>query len=94
MDKKDQRWVYIVLCSDETYYTWITNRLEERIAAHNTGVGAKYTRGRWPVCCVWKHTVESKSVASRYEYRIKKLSRSKKSQLIAGSFSIESLYVK
>lgn len=63
--------VYILECSDGTLYTGITNDLEKRIAAHNSGKGAKYTKGRGPV--VLKHCFmhPSKSSASKREIEIK-----------------------
>ena len=77
--------VYMVRCSDGTLYTGITNDLEKRIEAHNSGKdGARYTRARRPVTLVYSEQVQSKSAAARLEYRIKKLRRSKK-ELLAGS---------
>ena len=42
-------YTYILRCADDTYYTGWTNHLEERVKAHNTGKGAKYTKCRTPV---------------------------------------------
>ena len=51
---KDIWYVYMVRCSDETLYTGITNDLEKRIEAHNSGKnGARYTRSRGPVKLVY-----------------------------------------
>jgi putative endonuclease len=73
------QWVcYILECSDKTYYTGITNDLEKRIATHNKGLGAKYTKGRLPVKLLKTYQVASKSAALKLEYRIKKLPREKK----------------
>lgn len=78
-----KQWVvYILRCSDETLYTGITNDLEARVAKHNEGTGAKYTRSRRPVVPVWFKAVESKSEAAKLEIQIKKLSRSEKLELI------------
>ena len=75
--------VYMVRCSDGTLYTGITNDLEKRIEAHNSGKdGARYTRARRPVKLVYSEGVESKSAAAKLEYRIKTLTRSKKVELI------------
>jgi len=86
MNNNSSIWhVYMVRCSDGTLYTGITNDLEKRIEAHNSGKdGARYTRARRPVTLVYSEQVQSKSAAARLEYRIKKLRRSKK-ELLAGS---------
>ena len=84
MRKGSDIWhVYMVRCSDGTLYTGITNDLKKRIEAHNSGKdGARYTRSRRPVKLVYSEEVESKSAASRLEYKIKKLPRLKKVQLV------------
>lgn len=74
--------VYMVRCSDETLYTGITTDLTERIAKHNSGQGAKYTRSRQPVCLVWSEIADNRSVAGKREAFIKKLSRFEKEKLI------------
>ena len=75
--------VYMVRCSDWTLYTGITNDLEKRIEAHNSGKeGARYTRSRRPVKLVYSEQVESKSTAAKLEYQLKKLPRLKKIRLI------------
>jgi putative endonuclease len=73
--------VYIISCSDGTLYTGWTTDVTARIAAHNEGTGAKYTKGRGPVTLLYTETFESKSEALRRELAIKKLSRSEKLQL-------------
>jgi len=74
--------VYMVRCSDGTLYTGITNDLEKRIEAHNSGRdGARYTRSRRPVKLVYSEQAESKSSAASLEYRIKRLPRRKKETL-------------
>jgi len=75
--------VYMVRCSDGTLYTGITNDLNKRIEAHNSGKeGARYTRSRRPVKLVYSEQVESKSAAAKLEYQLKKLPRLKKIRLI------------
>ena len=76
-------YAYILSCADATLYTGITNDLESRVAAHNSGKGAKYTRGRTPVTLVYKEACESKSAALMRESEIKKMTRGKKLKLIA-----------
>lgn len=75
--------VYIIQCSDNTFYTWITTDVNRRLEEHNlSDKAAKYTRARRPVVLVYESTFSSKSEASKEEYRIKKLSRNKKEDLI------------
>ena len=76
-------WVYIVECSDGTYYTGYTKNVERRIKEHNySKKGAKYTRSRRPVQLRYVECYETKQEACRREYEIKKLSRIKKQLLI------------
>ncbi len=75
-------YTYIVQCSDGTYYTGWTNDLEKRIAAHNSGKGAKYTKTRTPVILAYCEKFETKEEAMRREYAIKQLKRKKKEALI------------
>jgi len=75
--------VYILRCSDGTFYTGATNNLEKRIIAHNTGeAGAKYTRSRRPVTLVYSEEFEDIHKALKREYVIKKLSRTQKEILV------------
>lgn len=71
-------WVYILRCADDTLYTGISNDVEKRIATHNEGSGAKYTRSRRPVTLLYSEECADKSAALRREIEIKKLSRAKK----------------
>lgn len=75
-------YVYIVECSDGTFYTGWTNNLEKRIDMHSKGTGAKYTRGRGPVKLVYHERFELKEDAMKREYQIKKLTRQEKLLLI------------
>ncbi len=75
--------IYIVECADGSYYTGWTNDLENRLAAHNAGTGARYTRGRGPVRLVYKEECEDKQSAQRREWAIKKLTRAQKEQLVS-----------
>ena len=74
--------VYIVKCSDKTFYTGITNNIKLRLETHNLGKGSKYTKSRLPVILVYLETVDDKSNALRREMEIKKLNRSQKINLI------------
>lgn len=72
-------WVcYLLQCADGTLYCGITNDLEKRIAMHNAGEGAKYTRGRTPVTLAYAETCADKSAALKRERAIKRLSRADK----------------
>lgn len=75
-------YVYVLECGDGTYYTGYTNRLEERIEAHENGNGAKYTRGRGPVELIHRESYETKSEAMSREHQIKSLAREEKEELI------------
>lgn len=74
--------VYILQCSDKTYYTGYAVELERRLLEHQQGIGCKYTRGRRPVELVYWEEWESKSQAMQREYQIKRLTRAAKSKLI------------
>lgn len=77
-------WVcYLLRCADDTLYCGITNDLDKRLAAHNAGEGAKYTRGRTPVKLVYCESCADKSAALKREMAIKDLPRTKKLALIA-----------
>lgn len=75
-------YVYIVECSDHTYYTGWTTNLEQRIKAHNEGNGAKYTKARHPVKLIYYEELPDKSLALKREYAIKQLTRKQKELLI------------
>ena len=80
---EEKQWcVYILRCKEGSLYTGITNDLPKRLAAHNAGTGAKYTRSRGPVTLVYCEKVRDKSQALRREMEIKGLSRKEKLQLI------------
>jgi len=71
-------------CSDDTFYTGITTNIDRRLNEHNyTNKGAKYTRNRRPVTLIYQEVCEDRSIASKREYAIKKLSRERKDMLIA-----------
>ena len=74
--------VYILRCSDGTLYTGISNNIKNRLKAHNTGKGAKYTRGRAPVILMYTEAYSDKGRALRRELEIKALSRKQKEELI------------
>ena len=75
--------VYLARCADGSLYAGITNDLEARLAAHNSGKGAAYTRGRLPIVVVFTEKAESRSAALRREAEIKSLSRPEKLRLVS-----------
>ena len=75
-------YVYILRCGDGTLYTGITDDIPRRLAAHRSGKGAKYTRGRGPLELVYQEQVPDKSAALRREIQIKRLRRAEKERLI------------
>ncbi|MFZ8932456.1 MAG: GIY-YIG nuclease family protein [Bacteriovoracaceae bacterium] len=74
--------VYIIEAENGYYYTGITTDLEHRFKAHLSGNGAKFFRTTKPKKIVYSEECSSKSIASKREYEIKKMSRSKKIDLI------------
>ncbi|EKU46144.1 GIY-YIG nuclease family protein [Staphylococcus massiliensis] len=80
----DNHFVYILKCKDESLYTGYTVDVEKRVAKHNAGLGAKYTKIRRPVRLVYQESYTSKSEALKREYAIKQLSRRDKLNLIQG----------
>ena len=76
-------YVYMLECADGTYYTGWTNDLQIRIAAHNDGSGARYTRSRIPVRLAYVEELADKQAAQRREWAIKKLTRAQKTQLVS-----------
>jgi putative endonuclease len=77
--------VYIILCTDESLYTGITNDLVRRLSQHGGKRGAKYFRGRQPQRVVYLEAGHTRSSASRREAEIKRLPRAAKLALVAGS---------
>ena len=76
-------YVYIMRCGDGSLYTGIARNVESRLAAHRSGRGAKYTRGRGPLVLVYVEPQPDKGAALRREAAIKKLTRERKEALIA-----------
>ena len=76
--------VYIVRCRDGTFYIGIARDIAARIATHNAGKGAKYTRSRGPVKLLWQEGPMTVSRALRREHQLKQLTRPQKLALISG----------
>ena len=76
--------VYILRCSDNTLYTGITNDIDKRLKMHSWELPgwAKYTRSRTPLTLIYTEKAENRSLATKREIEIKKLSRERKLELI------------
>ena len=91
MGQEPLNWtVYILRCADGTLYTGITNDLERRMAEHEAGQGAKYTRGRGPLQLVYRETCQDRGLASKRETEIKSLDR--KAKLLLFSTDAKSVH--
>jgi putative endonuclease len=80
--------VYIVRCADRTFYIGIAKDVKARLAAHNAGKGAKYTRPRLPVRVVFQEGPMSLTRALQREYQLKQLTRPQKQALIRGQLKV------
>ncbi len=80
----DMNYVYLLCCADDTLYCGWTTDLENRLAAHNEGRGAKYTRSRRPVRLVYYEEYEDRKEALSREWHLKRLSRAEKLELVEG----------
>ena len=84
-------YVYLARCADGTLYCGIARDVDERIAAHDAGTGARYTRGRGPLRVVLVRRCRDKGRALRLEYSIKQLSRTQKEALVARPAALDAL---
>ena len=76
--------VYVVRCADGSLYTGVATDLPRRVAQHNAGRGARYTRARGPVTVVHQEPARDRSAALRREAAIKRLPRAFKDRLVRG----------
>lgn len=74
--------VYLLRCRDGSLYTGCTDNVERRLAVHQSGKGAKYTRSRLPVELVYQEPAADRSAALRREAAIKRLPRKEKLELL------------
>lgn len=78
----DNGWrVYVIRCADNTFYIGASSDVDRRFEAHQSGRGARYTRGRGPLALWWVSEPLSKRDALRVEYRMKRLSHQAKEAL-------------
>ena len=73
---------YLLRCADGTFYAGATNDLARRLAAHNAGRGAKYTRSRRPVVLAWSKRSRGRGGAQKLEAALKKMTRAEKIALL------------
>ena len=83
MDNKTNHFFYVLECKDDSYYAGYTNDLKRRVRVHNEGKGAKYTRAKRPVRCIYYESFETKRQAMQAEYRFKQLTREAKKRYMA-----------
>lgn len=76
-------YVYVARCRDDTLYCGIARNVASRIAEHDAGTGARYTRGRGPLTVVLVRRCRDRSGALRLEHAIKQLTRAAKQALLA-----------
>jgi putative endonuclease len=85
----EKYFVYMVRCSDNTFYTGVTKNIDQRVCRHNGELsgGARYTRSRRPVALVYSETHESWKAAMNRELAIKRMTKSAKERLISSAAS-------
>lgn len=71
-------WIYMLLCSDKSIYTGVALDPEARLAKHNAGTGAKYTKTRRPCKIIYLEQAANRSLAQKREWAIKQLTRAEK----------------
>ncbi|MFB4165070.1 GIY-YIG nuclease family protein [Alteribacillus sp. JSM 102045] len=79
--QETKHYVYMLHCADDTFYIGYTPNIERRLAMHESGKGAKYTRGRGPFRLVYKKAFSTKKEAMQAEYLMKKMKRKEKESL-------------
>jgi len=79
---RDAWFVYVVRCADDTLYTGIARDVHARIAQHDAGKGARYTRGRGPLSLLAKIRCEGQGEALRIEAHVKAMSREAKLDVV------------
>jgi len=77
--------VYVVRCADHTLYTGVTTDATRRVAEHNDGRGARYTRSRGPVTLVYLERAADRGAALKREHEIKRMTAAEKRRLVKKS---------
>ena len=91
MRRVDAWFVYVARCIDGTLYVGIARDVAARVAAHDAGNGAKYTRGRGPLVVLVKKRCASKGDALRLELAVKRLRREEKLSLVSSRSRLRAL---
>ena len=78
-------WMYILQCSDDSYYVGSTKDLERRLSQHQDGTGSKYTSGRLPVTLVYCEEYDRVADAFYREKQVQTWGRAKREALIDGN---------
>lgn len=95
MEESETYSIYILLCSNGTYYTGMSSNLEQRLQAHMTGEGAFHTKCHRPVKLMYSISgIETKFLAAKGEKYIKSLVRAKKEKIIHGDKKMLALLYK
>ena len=81
--RRDVAFTYVVRCVDGSLYVGFARDVDDRVAVHNAGRGARYTRSRRPVRLVWRWQTSTER-ARRLEGLLKRLDRARRLRLIAG----------
>lgn len=79
--------LYLIRCSDGKLYTGITTDVERRFGEHGGQLGAKFMRGKGPFKLAYSASVGDRSLASRLEWRVKRLAKRDKERLVNGEFT-------
>lgn len=78
MEMDSKHYFYVLECGDGSYYAGYTNDLMKRLAKHESGKGAKYTRSRGPLMLIHDESFDTKPEAMKAEYAFKQLSKAEK----------------
>lgn len=89
---KKRHYVYIIRCADGSLYTGYTTDVSRRVAAHNSGKGAKYTKTRRPVTLMQSWCFVEKRQALRIEAAIKSRPKAIKERILTEQYDEERLY--
>ncbi|GEK13598.1 GIY-YIG nuclease family protein [Aliivibrio fischeri] len=90
-EEKNTWFIYLIRTRVGSLYCGITNNLERRFKMHQNGKGAKYLKGKGPLTLVWHRDVENKSIALKYEYRIKKMTKASKEALVINQIPLPTI---
>ena len=88
MNRIKKSWVYLLKCSDATFYTGCTTNLKQRVVQHKEGIYNGYTKRRRPVRLVWFEEFRDINEAIDAERQIKNWSKAKKRALIRGDIKL------